>query len=189
MDLNLINRLQEINLNQKQWNSDFDERLMKVLKGGSVDSANKPISDSEKKLWIEHEKEGKKIFGERWKYANVGWSIDNVDKNIASKVYGKPYAIIFTTYMDDQGNIRHKEHPYESKLVENNTFKLEGDRPDVDYEKDGNKIWLRHNGKRLEVRNQCNNCSNYFDISDPVPYEEGQKHYYVCNKCSTVNHL
>ena len=40
-----------------------------------------------------------------------------------------------------------------------------------------------------EIRNECWNCGNYWDLKKPMlPHEIGQKRYYYCNHCNKVNH-
>jgi hypothetical protein len=82
-----------------------------------------------------------------------------------------------------------EEKKVEEAIKEGKVFTLDGTRDGVDYEQDGDKVWLRWKGEREEIRNQCWNCGKYWDLSKPLDHEEGQKHYYECNHCGSVNHL
>ena len=81
-----------------------------------------------------------------------------------------------------------KPHSAEDQ-IKAKPFTVDGMMPNTDYQWEGDKLWLRHKGEKLEVRNECWDCGKLWDMSQPEPYEEGQKHYYKCNHCGMVNHL
>jgi len=64
-------------------------------------------SPEEQKLWTEHDKMGRKLFGKkRWEMANFGWG--SSEDSVCTKVYGNPPQT-FSSHIDKHGNVEHSE--------------------------------------------------------------------------------
>ena len=57
-----------------------------------------------------HDAEGKRLFGERWDKANVGWG--QTDDSISSKVYGRNPKVLSTSLCSNGNAVEHEVTDY-----------------------------------------------------------------------------